>query len=136
MGVVGPGFIAAHHIDAVRRLGDVDIIGIAGSTQDSAVRKAKQLGVSRAYGDYHDLIADPDIDVVHNTTPNYLHFPVTMAALQAGKHVISDKPFAMTAEESPKLRHPTLDAKVPPVVTFNYRPHPLRLHPPAFIHQT
>jgi predicted dehydrogenase len=74
MGLVGPGFIAAHHVDAVRRLGDVDIVGIAGSTQESAVRKAKQLGVARAYGDYHDLIADPDIDVVHNTTPNYLHF--------------------------------------------------------------
>jgi predicted dehydrogenase len=44
MGLVGPGFIAAHHIDAVRRLGDVDIVGIAGSTQESAVRKAKQLG--------------------------------------------------------------------------------------------
>ena len=44
MGLVGPGFIAAHHIDAVRRLGDVDIVGIAGSTQESGVRKAKQLG--------------------------------------------------------------------------------------------
>ena len=85
MGLVGPGFIAAHHIDAVRRLGDVDIVGIAGSTEESAVRKAKQLGVSRAYGDYHDLIADPDIDVVHNTTPNCLHFPVTMATLRVAK---------------------------------------------------
>jgi predicted dehydrogenase len=125
MGLVGPGFIAAHHIDAVRRLGDVDIVGIAGSTQESAVRKAKQLGVARAYGDYHDLIADPDIDVVHNTTPNYLHFPVAMAALQAGKHVISDKPLAMTAEEGRKLRDAALDAKVAHVVTFNYRGNPL-----------
>ena len=125
MGLVGPGFIAAHHIDAVRRLGDVDIVGIAGSTQESAVRKAKQLGVARAYGDYRDLIADPDIDVVHNTTPNYLHFPVTMAALQAGKHVISDKPLAMTAEEGRKLRDAALDAKVAHVVTFNYRGNPL-----------
>jgi predicted dehydrogenase len=125
MGLVGPGFIAAHHIDAVRRLGDVDIVGIAGSTQDSALRKAKQLGVSRAYGDYHDLIADPDIHVIHNTTPNYLHFPVTMAALQAGKHVISDKPLAMTAEEGRKLRDAAVEAKVAHVVTFNYRGNPL-----------
>jgi predicted dehydrogenase len=125
MGLVGPGFIAAHHIDAVRRLGDVDIIGVAGSTQESAARKAKQLGVARSYGDYADLIADPDIDVVHNTTPNYLHFPVSMAALRAGKHVISDKPLAMTAEEGRKLRDAALDAKVAHVVTFNYRGNPL-----------
>ncbi len=125
MGLVGPGFIAAHHIDAVRRLGDVDIVGVAGSTQESAARKAKQLGVARAYGDYHDLIADPDIDVVHITTPNYLHFPVAMAVLQKGKHVISDKPLAMTAEEGRKLRDAALEAKVANVVTFNYRGNPL-----------
>jgi len=85
MGLVGPGFIAAHHIDAVRRLGDVDIIGVAGSIWESAVRKAKLLGVSRAYSAYLDLIADHDIDVVHNTTPNCLHFPVTMATLRVAK---------------------------------------------------
>lgn len=99
-----------HHIDAVRRLGDVDIVGIAGSTQESAVRKAKELGVARAYGDYRDLIADPDIDVIHNNTPSYLHFPVTMAALQAEKHLISNKPLAMTAEEACTLRDAALGA--------------------------
>ena len=50
MGLVGPGFIAAHHLDAVRRLGDVDVIAIAGSSDDSARRKAKELKVARSYG--------------------------------------------------------------------------------------
>jgi len=97
MGLVGPGFIAAHHIDAVRRLGYVDVVAIAGSNKNSAERKAKELNVDVAYGSYEELIADPRVHVVHNTTPNHMHLPVSMAAIQAGKHVISDKPLALTA---------------------------------------
>ena len=73
----------------------MDVIAVAGSSEASAQRKAAEYRVERAYGDYRELIADPDIQVIHNTTPNHLHFPVTMAALEAGKHVISDKPLAL-----------------------------------------
>lgn len=125
MGLVGPGFVAAHHIDAVRRLGDVDIVAIAGSSQQSAEKKAREYKVDRAYGDYRDLIADPDISVIHNTTPNYLHLPVTMAALAAGKHVISDKPLALNPTEAKTMRDAAVKAKVAHVVTFNYRGNPL-----------
>ena len=125
MGLIGPGFVAAHHIDAVRRLGDVEVVAIAGSSQQSADRKAKEYKVDRAYGDYQSLIADPDVQVIHNTTPNHLHFPVTMAALAAGKHVVSDKPMALNPEEGRKLRDAALTAKVAHVVTFNYRGNPL-----------
>src|SRR5271168_3946596 len=125
MGLIGPGFVAEHHIDAVRRLGDVDVVALAGSSQESAERKAKAYKVERAYGDYHALIADPDIQVIHNTTPNYLHLPVTMAALEAGKHVISDKPLALNSDEARRLRDAAVAAKVAHVVTFNYRGNPL-----------
>lgn len=125
MGLIGPGFVAAHHLDAVRRLGDVDIVAIAGSSQQSAEKKARDYKVDRAYGDYKALIADPDIQVIHNTTPNHLHLPVTMAALEAGKHVISDKPLALNADEGRKLRDAAVAAKVAHVVTFNYRGNPL-----------
>jgi predicted dehydrogenase len=125
MGLVGPGFVAAHHIDAVRRLGDVDVVAIAGSSQQSADRKAREYKVDRAYGDFSSLIADPDIQVIHNTTPNYLHLPVTLAVLAAGKHVISDKPLAMNPEEGRTLRDAAVATKVAHVVTFNYRGNPL-----------
>lgn len=125
MGLIGPGFVAAHHIDAVRRLGDVDVVAIAGSSQESADKKAREYKVERAYGDFHALIADPDVQVVHNTTPNYLHLPVTLAALAAGKHVISDKPLAMDPAEGRRLRDAAIAAKVAHVVTFNYRGNPL-----------
>jgi predicted dehydrogenase len=121
MGLAGPGFIATHHVDAVRRLGDVEVIAIAGSSQASAERRAQELRIDRAYAQYQDLIDDDDVDVVHNTTPNYLHFDVTMAALRAGKHVVSDKPLAMNRDEARKLRDAALAARVAHVVTFNYR---------------
>jgi len=125
MGLIGPGFVAAHHIDAVRRLGNVDVVAIAGSSQASADKKAREYKVDRAYGDYHALIADPDIQVIHNTTPNYLHLPVTLAALAAGKHVISDKPLATNPTDGRTMRDAALAAKVAHVVTFNYRGNPL-----------
>ncbi|MGO4702496.1 Gfo/Idh/MocA family protein [Dyella sp. 2RAB6] len=125
MGLVGPGFIAAHHLDAVRRLGDVDIVGIAGSSLESAQARARELGVDRAYADYRELLADPAVQVVHNTTPNHLHREISLAALQAGKHVISDKPLASNLAESRELHEAARTAGVAHVVTFNYRGYPL-----------
>ncbi|WP_266158939.1 Gfo/Idh/MocA family protein [Dyella silvatica] len=125
MGLVGPGFIAAHHLDAVRRLGDVEIIGIAGSSFDSAKKRARELNAGRAYASYQELLADPAVQVVHNTTPNYLHREISLAALRAGKHVISDKPLASNAQESRELYQAAREAGVAHVVTFNYRSHAL-----------
>jgi predicted dehydrogenase len=104
MGIVGAGFVGPHHIDAVRRLGFVDVVAVAGSNDASAKAKAEALHVPRGYGTYEALIDDPEVHVVHNATPNYLHYRVTAAAIAKGKHVISDKPLAMTAAESGILR--------------------------------
>jgi predicted dehydrogenase len=125
MGLVGPGFVGVHHIDAVRRLGFVDVVAVAGSSQASARRKADALGVPKAYDSYEALAADPDVHVVHNTTPNHLHGPVIRAALAAGKHVVSDKPLAVTAAESRALWDEARRAGVIHAVTFNYRGNPL-----------
>src|SRR3954469_18755771 len=125
MGLVGPGFVGAHHIDAVRRLGYVDVVAVAASTDASARRKADALGVEKAYGSFEALVADPAIQVVHNTTPNYLHVPVIQAALAHGKHVISDKPLATTAVDARLLLDAANRAGVVHAVTFNYRGNPL-----------
>ena len=125
MGLVGPGFVGAHHIDAVRRLGFVDVVAIASSSEASARKKADALGVPKAYGSYAALVADPDVHVVHNTTPNYLHVPVILAALAQRKHVISDKPLAMTAGDARRLLDAANEAGIVHAVTFNYRGNPL-----------
>ena len=125
MGLVGPGFVGVHHIDAVRRLGFVDVVAVAGSSEASARRKADALGVPKAYGSFEALAADPAVHVVHNTTPNYLHGPVIRAALAARKHIVSDKPLASTAAEARALWHEAREAGVVHAVTFNYRGNPL-----------
>jgi predicted dehydrogenase len=125
MGIVGAGFVGPHHIDAVRRLGFVDIVAVAGSNDESGKRKAEQLGARKGYGSYEALINDPDVSVVHVATPNHLHYAVISAALAKGKHVVSDKPLAATAAESRKLVDQAKRAKVIAAVTFNYRGNPL-----------
>lgn len=79
MGLVGPGFAGRHHLDAVRRLGFVEIVAIAASSQASARTAADALDVAKAYPTYQALIADPDVHVIHITTPNYLHAPAANA---------------------------------------------------------
>lgn len=133
MGLVGPGFVGAHHIDAVRRLGFVDVVAVAASSEASARRKADALGVPKAYGSYEALAADPDVHVVHNTTPNALHGPVIRAALAHGKHIVSDKPLATTANEARALWQEASAAGVVHAVTFNYRGNPLVQHARALV---
>ena len=125
MGIVGAGFVGPHHVDAVRRLGYVDVVGVAGSSKASAEKKAEALGARRAYASYEEMLDDPDITVIHNATPNYLHYPVNAAAIAKGKHVISDKPLAMTAAEAKKLLDQATKAGIVHAVTFNYRGNPL-----------
>jgi len=125
MGLVGAGFVGPHHIDAVRRLGFVDVVAIAGSSEASARAKADALGVPRAYGSYEALIDDPGVHVVHNATPNYLHYRVNAAVIARGKHIVSDKPLAMNAAEARALVEQARRAGVVNAVTFNYRGNPL-----------
>jgi predicted dehydrogenase len=125
MGLVGAGFVGPHHIDAVRRLGFVNVVAIAASSETSARAKAEALGVPRAYASYEALIADPEVAVVHNATPNYLHYEVNAAAIARGKHIVSDKPLAMTSREARALLDQARQAGVVHAVTFNYRGNPL-----------
>ena len=125
MGLVGAGFVGPHHIDAVRRLGFVDIVAVAGSTDKSGKSKADALGARKGYGSYQALVDDPDVHVVHNATPNHLHYEVTSAALAKGKHVVSDKPLAMTAGQAKRLVDEAQRAGVVAAVTFNYRGNPM-----------
>jgi predicted dehydrogenase len=112
-------------VDAVRRLGFVDVVAVAGSSEDSARAKAAALGAPKAYGSFEALIADPDVQVVHNATPNYLHARVNAAVIAAGKHIISDKPLAMSGAEARDLLDRARAAGVVHAVTFNYRGNPL-----------
>jgi predicted dehydrogenase len=97
-GVVGTGFIGVVHVDALRRLG-VEVAGVVGSTPERAAAK----GIAPVYESYEALLADERVDAVHLTTPNHLHYPQVRAAIEAGKHVVCEKPLAVTSEQSAEL---------------------------------
>lgn len=125
MGIVGVGFVGPHHIDAVRRLGFVDVVAVAESSEALGREKAAQLGARRGYGGYQAMLDDPEVQVVHVAVPNYLHYEVTSAAIAKGKHVVSEKPLATTAAESKRLVDQLRASGLIGGVTFNYRGNPL-----------
>ena len=100
--VVGTGFIGPVHVEGLRRAG-VHVGGILGSSAEKSQAAAQRLGIPRGYRDLSELLADASIDVVHLTTPNRHHFAEVQAVIAAGKHVLCEKPLAMTATESTRL---------------------------------
>jgi predicted dehydrogenase len=127
-GIIGTGFIGPAHVEAARRLGKVEFVALAEANQGLAEAKAAAMYIPKAYGNYHDLLADPDVKVVHNCTPNHLHFQVNKDILAAGKHVISEKPLSMTTQESRELVRLAKESGLIHAVDFNYRYYPLVQH--------
>jgi len=124
-GIIGTGFIGPAHIEAVRRLGFVEMVALAEAGDTLARQKAEKLNIPRAYGDYKKLLEDGDIQVVHNCTPNSVHFQISSDIIRAGKHVISEKPLAMNSTEGTKLVNLAKEKGVVNAVDFNYRYYPL-----------
>jgi predicted dehydrogenase len=102
------------------------VVAVASRNEGAARAMAEEFGIENAYGSYEDLLADPEIDAVYNPLPNHLHVPLTLAAAAAGKHVLCEKPIAITAAEAEGLRN------APPGVliaeAFMVRHHPQWQH--------
>ena len=101
--VFGTGFMGRVHTEGIRRLGNVEVAAIAASSDEKARQFGEEVGVARTTGDYRTLLSDYDIDAVHICTPNALHFPMAKAAIEAGKHVLCEKPLAVSVEEGREL---------------------------------
>ena len=83
---------------------DIEIVAISSRRKKTAEEWAGKLGIPKAYGSYEEMLADPEIEAVYNPLPNHLHVPLTLAAAKAGKHVLCEKPIAITAKEAAQLR--------------------------------
>jgi predicted dehydrogenase len=125
VGIIGTGFVGTVHIDALRRLGFVEVVAVAEANEELAQKKAADFFIPRAYGNLHDLINDPDVQVIHNCTPNHLHLEINTAIIQAGKHIFSEKPLGMNRFESSKMLELAEKYRVVHGVNFNYRMYPL-----------
>jgi predicted dehydrogenase len=125
IGIIGTGFSAKAHIEALRRLNYIEVVAISGSSLEKSRLAAEQFGIPAYYGTADELISAEEVDVVHNCTPNHLHFSINKKILEKGKHVISEKPLAMTSKESKELVELALSKNVLAGVCFNYRHFPL-----------
>ncbi|HEX2221631.1 MAG TPA: Gfo/Idh/MocA family oxidoreductase [Candidatus Limnocylindria bacterium] len=125
--VIGSGFIGTVHIEALRRLG-VTVHGILGSTSERAGARARALGVAKAYTSLDELLSDDRVEVVHVTSPNHLHHDQVRTILSAGRHVLCEKPLAMTSEQSAELVRLAADTGLVNAVNFNLRFYPLNQH--------
>ncbi|MBA2641487.1 MAG: Gfo/Idh/MocA family oxidoreductase [Actinobacteria bacterium] len=118
--VVGTGFIGVVHVDALRRLG-VEVLGVVGSSPE----RARAKGIAPVYDSLEAVLADKRVDVVHLTSPNNLHYPQAKQVLAAGKHVVCEKPLAVTAEESADLVGMAERAGLVHCTNFNIRFYPI-----------
>ena len=125
--VVGTGFIGTVHVDALRRVG-IQVHGVVGSSSTRGAERARAAGLPPAYGSMEEMLADERVDVVHITSPNHLHHAHAMAALRAGKHVVCEKPLAMTSVESAELVRLAQASRLVNAVNFNIRFYPLCQH--------
>ncbi len=121
-GVIGTGFIGPVHVEALRRLG-VTVTAIC-DVADLGAKAAARLAIPQAFADYHDLLACPEVDVVHITTPNRFHCEMSLAALRAGKHVVCEKPLAMNTRETARIVQAARAAKRVFAVNYNVRFYP------------
>jgi predicted dehydrogenase len=104
-GVLGTARIGINLVlPAMRASPLLELRAIASRSLDKAQRAARALGIPRAYGSYEELIADPDVEAIYNPLPNHLHVPLTLQAAAAGKHVLCEKPIALSAAEAQALR--------------------------------
>lgn len=132
VGVIGAGFIGPVHVEALKRVG-VTITGILGVDDAESRRATQSLGLPRAYQTLDEMLNDPQVQAVHITTPNRFHHEMARRALQAGKHVMCEKPLAMNSRESAELMALARQTQRAAAVNYNIRFYPLCLEARALI---
>lgn len=124
--VAGTGFIGPVHVEALKRLG-IRVKGILGSTPQKSERARQHLNLETAYVDYQAILEDAEVEAVHLAVPNVLHYEMALEALHKGKHVMCEKPLAMTSEESATLCTLAKESGLTAGVCYNIRFYPLNL---------
>ena len=123
--VFGTGFVGRVHLEAIQRVGFVHVAAIGEAEVEKGRRLADEFHVEKVEADYHKILDDPAVNAVHICTPNALHFPMAHAALEAGKHVICEKPLATSAADAAKLVAAAAGKKLRHCTSHNLRYYPM-----------
>ena len=124
-GILSTANIAVKKVVPAMQLGECcDVIAVASRDRRRAEQVARSLGIAKAYGSYEELLADPDVEAIYNPLPNHLHAPWSIKAAEAGKHVLCEKPLAMTKGEALTLLARQKQTGVKIGEAFMVRTHP------------
>ena len=132
--IIGLGFVGKAHLEALRRLG-IPVRGILGSSPERTRRAAGKLGIAHAYSSLDELINDPGVTAVHICSPNHVHHDQSKAVLEAGQHVMCEKPLALNTRESKSLIELARKANRVGAVAYNLRYYPLCHQARALVQQ-
>jgi len=125
VGIIGTGYIGKVHLEMLKRLNDVEVIAIAEADRNLADEIGKQFHIKKVYDDPEALIKDPDVEVIHNCTPNQFHFGLNKLAILEGKDILSEKPLSMSSSESEILVDLAEKNNTITAVNFCYRYYPV-----------
>ena len=123
--VIGTGFMGRVHLEALRRVENVDVVEVAGTSLEKSKAAGAGYNILNVTGDWKDVIDDPSIDAVHITTPNASHYEIAKAALQAGKHVLCEKPLAMSVAQAQDLTDLVAQKRLRGGLNHNLRYYPM-----------
>ena len=121
VGVIGAGVVSEGHLEALKKIPKAEIAGIADPNEEARLRQSRKFGIKRTEADYKRLLDDKEIDLVYLCVPHYLHCKIGVEALEAGKHVVCEKPLAMNAKEAEKMLKASHNAKKRLFIAENHR---------------
>ncbi len=124
VGVIGAGYIGLVHVETLMRMPGISVVGLAGTNEARLAPVAASHPGLLVTTDYRKLLKDPDIAAIHNCTPNNVHFAINRAVLKAGKHLLSEKPLAVTSDQAKTLLDLAEAKGLRHAVHFCYRYYP------------
>ena len=133
--IIGSGFMGSVHLEALQRIGGVEVVMIASDDIKSGKVVADKFSVPDFVTDWNKAITNSDVEVIHNCTPNHLHFEINKAAVKNNKHIISEKPLTVNSKQSAELLQLLKKHNVVNAINFNYRFYPIIQHAKSMIQQ-
>lgn len=131
--IIGSGFMGGTHLEALQRIGGIQIVLIASDDEKKGKALADKYSVPDFTTDWKDVVASSNVEVIHNCTPNHLHFEINKAAIKHNKHIISEKPLTVSSPQSSELLQLLKKHNVVNAINFNYRFYPIIQHAKSMI---
>jgi predicted dehydrogenase len=131
--IIGSGFMGGAHLEALQRIGGAEVVMIASDDEKSGTELSDKFSINSFSKNWKDAVTNPDVEVIHNCTPNHLHFEINKAAIRNNKHIISEKPLTTSTSKSLELLNLLKKHRVVNAINFNYRFYPIIQHAKSMI---